>query len=306
MLFSRGAPSRTVSLGSVLFAAALVTAGRAIAQQNGLPIPHAGAVRSQTGIPPADPDAAPAPFGPGERMEYKVKVGIFSAGRGSMRVLGIDSVRGHETYKAAMTIKGGLGPAHVDDLTTTWFSVRDLVSWRFVQNIHEVNYKSFRDYEMYPSEGEWKRADNDESGPLGSPLPLDDISFVYFIRTLPLEVGKTYTFPRYFKDDGNPVIIKVLRKDEREVPAGKFKTIVVKPIIQTDGLFGEGGDAELHFTDDDRRILVYMKSNIPHFPGSLTLHLTSYTPGLPVNPRSRAEALQHLVVQDSTSDGSGG
>ncbi len=295
--------SRTLSLGAVLIGATLLTWGLGLAQ-TGLPQPHAPVVRAQTGIPPADPNAAPAPFGPGERMEYKVKVGIFSVGEGSMRVEAIDTVRGHETYRASMAIKGGLGPADVDDLTTTWFAVSNLVTWRFIQNIHEVNYKSFRHYEMYPSQDRWERADNDESGPLGSTLPLDDISFVYFIRTLPLEVGKTYTIPRYFKADGNPVVVKVLRKDERDEPAGKFKTIVVKPIIRTEGLFSEGGDAELHFTDDDRHILVYMKSNIPHFPGSLTLHLKSYTPGLPLNPESRTEALEHRVMKDTTSGGS--
>jgi len=295
----------TLPLGVVLLGGALAWPGGATAQQTGIPIPHAKVVSGHTGIPPADPDAAPAPFGPGERMEYKVKIGIFSVGEGSMRVESLDTVRGHMTYRASMAIKGGLGPADVDDITTTWFSVTDLVSYRFVQNLHEVNYRSFRHYELYPSEDLWERTDNDESGPLGSEMPLDDISFVYFIRTLPLEVGKTYTFDRYFKDEGNPVTIKVLRKAEREVPAGKFKTIVVQPIIKTAGLFGEGGNAELYFTDDDRRILVYMRSNIPHFPGSLTLHLKSYQPGLPLNPKSRAEVLERLVKKDSVPDGSG-
>ncbi|NIR78012.1 MAG: DUF3108 domain-containing protein, partial [Gemmatimonadetes bacterium] len=92
----------------------------------------------------------------------------------------------------------------------------------------------------------WERQDNDEFGTLGSLLPLDDVSFIYFIRTLPLEVGKTYTFNRYFKEDGNPVKIRVLRKDQRETEGVEYNTIVVKPLIKTDGLFGEGGDAELH------------------------------------------------------------
>ncbi len=76
------------------------------------------------------------------------------------------------------------------------------------------------------------------------------------------------------------MIVKVLRKDERTVPAGTFRTTVVQPIIRTKGFFSEGGEAELHFSDDARRVLVYMKTEMPGI--SLTLHLTSIRDGVPV------------------------
>ena len=65
-----------------------------------------------------------------------------------------------------------------------------------------------------------------------------------------------YTLRRYFKEDGNPVVIQVLRRDTREVEGVEYNTLVIKPLIQTDGMFSEGGEAELHFTDDERRHLV--------------------------------------------------
>jgi len=244
---------------------------------------------------PADPRAARVSFGPGERLVYGVKVGIFGAGTAEVSLLGLDTVRGNPTYKATLTIVGGLGPAHVNDSYTSWFDIRNLTSWRFIRDIHELSYKSYRHYEFYPGRRRWERQDNDESGPLGSSLPLDDVAFIYYVRTLPLEQGRTYTMSRYFKVDGNPVVIKVIGRGERETEAGTFKTIIVKPIIQTDGLFGEGGDAELHFSDDERRILVYLKSNIPKFPGSLSLHLKEVHEGLPLNPESRAAALERRV-----------
>jgi len=239
-----------------------------------------------------NPFAAPAPFGPGEHLVYRVKVGVFNAGEGHMTVHAMDTVRGNPAYRAVMGIQGSLLGLGVDDEYTTWFDMYTLQSWRYIRDVHQVSYESYRHYEFYPERGTWEREDNDESGPLGSLLPLDDIAFVYYIRTLPLEVGKTYTLDRYFKDEGNPVVIRVVRKDRKETEAGTFNTIVVKPVIRTDGLFGEGGDAELHFTDDERRILVYMKSNIPKFPGSLTLHLRSYQEGLPLNPQSRQAVLE--------------
>ena len=240
---------------------------------------------------PVDPFAAPAPFGPGEHLVYRVKVGVISAGYGFMSVLGTEDIRENPSYRVEMGIKGGIGPLKVDDVYRSWFDVSTFQSWRYIRDLHEVNYQSYRHYEMYPERMVWEREDIEESGPLLSALPMDEIAFIYFIRALPLEVGKSYTFSRYFKEDGNPVVIKVLRKDKREIDGVVYNTLVVKPLIQSSGLFSEGGDAEMHITDDHRRILVYLKSNIPKFPGSLTLELQSVQEGFPLHPESRAEAL---------------
>ena len=133
----------------------------------------------------------------------------------------------------------------------------------------------------------WHQTDEDVIGELGTALPLDDMSFIYFVRSHPLEIGQTYTYPRYFKKEGNPVIIEVLRRDVRETPAGTFNTIVVRPTIKTDGLFKDGGEAELHFTDDENRYLVYMRVGMPVL-GSITLHLEKIIPGTLIHPGAAA------------------
>lgn len=248
---------------------------------------HAAAVQAASRSYPPNALAAPAPFGPGERLVYNVKVGIFNAGHGEMSITTLDTVRGNDAYRIDMTIRGGLLGARVNDSYISWMDVRTLQSWRFIQDIHQVNYKSFRHFEMRPELRLWERQDNGESGPLASGLPLDDIAFIYFLRTLPLEVGATYTFDRYFKAEGNPVTVRVLRRDRRKTDAGEFPTLVLQPTIQTRGLFA-GGKAEIHLTDDARRLPVYVKSDIPRFPGSLTLHLKEIHPGVPLHPESRA------------------
>lgn len=241
---------------------------------------------------PVDRFAARAPFGPGEHLVYKVKVGVFNAGEGYMSVVGVDEHEGAPVYHVEMGLEGGIGPFNVDDLYQTWFDVSTLQTWRYVRDIDEVGYQSYRHWLFHPDRMRWERQDNDEGGDLGSALPLDEIAFIYFLRTLPLEVGKSYTLSRYFKEDGNPVVIKVLRKDQRETEGVRYNTIVISPEIQTDGLFGKGGKAEIHVTDDERRIPVYVKSDIPGFPGSLTLHLRTIQDGYPLHPDSRAEALE--------------
>jgi len=253
---------------------------------------------------PIDPFAAPAPWGPGEHLVYRVKVGILNAGYGYMSVLGTEDVRDNPTYRVTMGIEGGIGPLRVDDQYLSWMDVQTLQSWRYIRDVDQPGYEVRRHYEFYPETMRWEREDNGESGPLGSALPMDEIAFMYFIRALDLEVGKSYTIPRYFKDDGNPVTIEVLRREAKDVDGVVYNTIVVRPIIRTDGLFGEGGDAEVYLTDDERRIMVYMKSNIPKFPGSLTLTLQSFQEGFPLNPsaRQRVLAARELRAQETGSD----
>lgn len=239
-----------------------------------------------------DGPLAQVPFGPGESLRYKVKWGIFSIGDGHLEVHPIDTIRGNPVYHLSMRLKGGKLGMNVDDHHQSWVDVRNLVSLRFIQDIDEVNYERLRHYEFYPEDMTYERADLDEGlEELASPLPLDDIAFVYFARTLPLEVGETYTVPRYFKESGNPVVIKVLRKEVKEVPAGTFNTIVIQPVIKTRGMFSEDGNAELYFTDDERRLLVYMKTDMS--VGNLTLHLEEAVEGESLNP---------LVVESRSAD----
>lgn len=248
---------------------------------------------------PIDPFAARAPFGPGEHLVYRVKVGIISAGYGYMSVLGTQDIRENPSYRVEMGIQGGLGPLKVNDKYESWFDVSTLQSWTYIRDVDQVGYQARRHYEFYPEEMTWDLVSHGESGPLGSALPLDEISFIYFIRQMELEVGKSYTINRYFKDEGNPVVIEVLRRDTREVDGVEYNTIVVSPLIQTSGLFGEGGNAEIHLTDDERRVMVYLKSNIPKFPGSLTMHLQTIQDGFPLHPDSRAAALEGRAARSA-------
>ncbi|HEX7050436.1 MAG TPA: DUF3108 domain-containing protein [Longimicrobiales bacterium] len=241
----------------------------------------AGGAAAQTRMAAA-PKIAPVPFGPGERLEYEVTVGVFGeVGEGSMEVMGIDTIRGWPSYHLRFDLEGGILFAKVDDRMESWLGVSNLIARRFKQDQKEVNYERHRIIEFIPEEGRWIRLDRDGSGELATDMPLDDVSFLYYVRTLPLEVGETYTLNRYYKKDGNPVVIKVLRKETVTVPVGTFETIVVQPIIQTDGLFGEGGEAEVYFTDDAQRLLIQMRSKVPVL-GHLNLYLKSYTPGVPL------------------------
>jgi hypothetical protein len=240
------------------------------------------AVMALTAVPGVLPAQAAGrarlPFSAGERAEYQVRLGAVSVGSGFVEVVGTELVNGFSTFHTRMRVTGGVPLAHVDDRYESWIDTQGVFSRRFVQDVHEVRYRRQRSYDFDPAHRRWSRTDKDESGPLPTDKPLDELSFMYYARTLPLEVGDEYNLARYFKESGNPVVLKVLRRETVDVPAGRFRTIVVQPTIRTSGLFGEGGRAEIYFSDDDRRIPVLIKSRVP-VVGSLTMSLRTYRPG---------------------------
>jgi hypothetical protein len=214
-----------------------------------------------------------------------------------MEVVGRETVDGHDTYHAVLRIEGGVGPAKVEDRFESWIDAsawhdqRNVFSRRFVQDQRELGKVRQRTYELSPERKQYRRADTGETLPLNTDKPLDDVSVVFFARSLPLKVGDNYTIDRYFKADANPIVLRVVRRETVTVPAGTFETVVVRPTIKTSGLFGEGGEAELFFSDDERHTLVRMSSKVPII-GSLSLHLRRVDPrategGMPPpNPRS--------------------
>ena len=138
------------------------------------------------------------------------------------------------TYHTVFDVRGKMLMFHVNDHYESWFDTTSLVSLHHVQHIDESKNSADRTYDFYPERKVYVR--NGVENPSVAE-PLDEGSFVYFMRSVPLEVGKTYEFNRYYHVDRNPVVIQVVRKERIKVPAGEFDAIVVRPIIKSKGLF---------------------------------------------------------------------
>ena len=216
----------------------------------------------------------PVPFSVGERMVYDVRFGPMKVGSGSMEVAGVENIRGREAWHTIFKVKGGTFFYHVNDVLESWVDTRDFSSLRFEQDLQQGGRDRERVFEIFPDRQMYREDDKPEQPSVRDPL--DDGSFLYFIRTVPLVVGETYRFERYFRPDRNPVIIRVLRRERIRVPAGTFEAIVIQPTIKTKGIFSEGGKAEIWLSDDERRIMLQMKSQLPF--GSLNLYLRSHRP----------------------------
>ena len=223
------------------------------------------------------PPAVDHPFGVGEKLVFDVRFGPLKVGTSTMEVREITHIRGRAAYKTYLTIQGGTFFYKVDDLLQSWIDTETLSSLRFVQQLQQGSRERERHFEIYPNRSVYVEASKSPQEHPSVSNPLDDASFLYFIRTIPLEVGRTYEFNRYFRPDRNPVIVRVVRRERVVVPAGTFNAIVVRPTIKTKGIFAEGGEAELWLSDDDRRMVLQLKTKVSF--GSLNLHLRSFTPG---------------------------
>ncbi len=222
----------------------------------------------------AQPTDARVPFEIGESLTYDVRFGAIKVGTGRMRVIGQEEIRGRNAWHVRFSVSGGTLFYKVNDVNESWMDVQTLNSLRFVQDLNQGSRDRERRFEIYPERAVYRELVRGTEERPSVNDPLDDGSFLYFIRTVPLEVGQTYTFNRYFRPDRNPVIIRVLRRERVRVPAGSFDAIVVQPIIKTSGIFAEGGQAEIWLSDDDKRMMLQLRSRLSF--GSLNLYLRNY------------------------------
>jgi hypothetical protein len=243
-----------------------IAAGIAVlALSSGAPQLRAQAITEQGG------EVSRRPFTIGERLTYAVRVGPLGRGSAVAEIRRVDTVRGRRVYYTSFKINGSLLFFKVDDLYESWFDPTSLVSVRYHQKIDQGSYERNRTYEIFPERGTYLETGKTELATVEQPL--DDGAFLYFLRTIPLEVGKTYTFNRYFKPDRNPVTVTVVRRERIRVPAGEFDAVVLQPKIRAKGIFAENANAEVWLADDDGRLMLQMRTHMPF--GSVTFQLRS-------------------------------
>jgi uncharacterized protein DUF3108 len=234
---------------------------------------------------PATPVAG-HPFAVGEKLSYTAKLGMLTLGSGSLEVASIDTVRGVESYRLRFRLQGKTMFYSLDDVLESWIGTSDLNSRRFVQDFVENDKTTKRQYEIYPDSGFYREHGRDTTRATPA-APLDDAAFFYFVRLTPLEVGKKYTYDRYFRKDKNPVTIEVLKREKMELPDGsKVQCLILHPTIDTKGLFSKRSETRIWLTDDDRRLPVQIRTKFPF--GTITLRLRDMVlPGTTASAMSR-------------------
>ena len=219
-------------------------------------------------------DSTALPFAIGERITYQVTLASGSkVGTATMWIEGPVDVRGASTLllRFDSQLRFLLLPAV--SRSSSWFDPIRRASVRFSKR--ERNPLSHLDelVELYPDEKRWKSVDG-ETGTSPTSSPLDELSFIYFIRTLTMTPGARYSFDRHFDLRRNPVTVTVIRREVIPTPMGEMHVFRLEMRVRDPHHYEGEGVIRIHLSDDECRLPVRIESTMP-VVGTAILTMTS-------------------------------
>lgn len=217
-------------------------------------------------------------FGIGERLSFSVNYGFINAGDAVMSIPRYDTLEGRQCYRVEFTVNSLESFAwvyKVEDHYLTFIDVDAIAPLKFEQHIREGTYR--RDFVAQFDQA--KHVAKTTDGTYRIPDYVHDImSAFYYVRTVDFSgymVGETTTLYNFYKDTSYTLLVRFLGRQELEVEAGTFKTIVVEPLVKEGGLFKSEGRIVIWLSDDDRKIPVRVNTKV--VIGSIDVELTSYS-----------------------------
>jgi hypothetical protein len=201
-------------------------------------------------------------FGVGEKLVFSVQYGLITAGEATLEIRNIATIAGRPCYRI-------ISDARTNDFFSKFYQVRD----RYESCMDTTELYSLR-YEKHLREGKFKRDETVDFDQVGHkaiykdkvvpipPMALDVLSAMYYVRTLPLEVGQSIAIANHTDGKNYPLIVKVHGRERVKVDAGEFDCLVVEPILRGPGVFTQKGRLTVWLTDDDVRMPVMMKSKV--------------------------------------------
>lgn len=225
------------------------------------------------------PSTSALPFGVGEELIYDVTSSrLGRIGEGAMRVEGPEAVRGRPAYRLSFEIDSRVGPVRVRDETRSWLEPEAMRSLRYSKRERHPLARRSEEVEIFPEDRRWV-AEGGEAGRSSVDDPLDELSFLYYIRTLDLDDDAEYVIERHFDPARNPVVVRVLGRERASLPSGFFDIIVVEMEVRDGERFEDTGLLRLYLTDDGARYPVRIVTSVP-LAGELVLDLKALTPGV--------------------------
>ena len=226
-------------------------------------------------FPPLPRPEANYRFPLGETLVYGAEWRVFNAGIATLRM----EQNGQQQHVVGLADASGAVALlyHVHDRFESVFTPTDFCSQSLTKNIEEglrrVNASIRFDYQRGKAVLDQKNLKKNDSKHDENQIPgcvTDVISGIYYAGALPLQTGKTYSFP--LNDGGKTVTVDVHveAREQVKTPAGTFNAIRVQP-ESTTGLLKEKGKIWIWYSDDGARIPVMMRGRM--FWGTLTFKL---------------------------------
>jgi hypothetical protein len=209
--------------------------------------------------------AAPYPFAVGERLEYEARLGIIPVGTAMMSVNPMTRERGRQAFVFAATGEGRPLGLRMGAELTSWVGAEGFNSLRFHRRIIQGGSVDDAQFQIVPDSGRYREVGVPQDW-LAPRNPLDELAFLYYLRTLPLKLGASYSIPRYFNTGYNPIQVRVVSRDTRTLPDGSTAPALTLEISS------RGMLVSVTLTDDARRLPVELDLPLPF--GRVTLELT--------------------------------
>ena len=217
-------------------------------------------------------------FGVGERLVFDVNYGFITAGEAVMAVTGYDSVAGRACYRVEFTVNSLPSFSwiyRVEDLYLTFIDIEAIAPLKFEQHISEGTYR--RDF--VAEFDQVRHIAKTTEGEYPIPEYIHDImSAFYFARTMDFSgftPGSSTMLYNFYRNKSHELTVKFLGRQELEVAAGTFNTLVVEPLVKEGGLFKSEGRIVIWLTDDERKIPVRVNTKV--IIGSIDTELRSYS-----------------------------
>ncbi|MDQ2664603.1 MAG: DUF3108 domain-containing protein [Gemmatimonadota bacterium] len=217
------------------------------------------------------------PFAVGEHLVYDAHAGPGLNGKADMWIEGPVDVRGTPTMVLRFTFSARIGFLRVSDNTTSWLDPVRMSSLRFTKEEHHLLARHSEDVSIEPLARKWTAADGRE-GNTPSARPLDELSFIYAVRTFALaDGGPPLVLDRHFDPERSPTTLRSLGSGSVTTSVGVFATREVEMRVRDARNYKGEGIIRFSLSDDACRRPIRIESNIPG-AGSVVLTLASALP----------------------------
>ncbi len=160
----------------------------------------------------------------GDVLGHRVNVSrAGNVGQGQMCVERPVLKRGTLTWRLVFVMQAQRGPIKAIDRTTSWIDPTTFATTRFEKTEKHPLSRDHETVEIDAASSTWTRNTGAWQA-LATPLPLDELSFMYFLRSLPLEQIGTFTFSLHFDETRNPTVVYVRGEELVDTPAGVFRS----------------------------------------------------------------------------------
>jgi len=217
-------------------------------------------------------------FDVGERLVFDVSYGFITAGEAVMHVAAFDTIAGRKTYRIQFTVNSLPSFSwiyKVEDRYLTFIDLESIAPLRFEQHIQEGSYK--RDFTA--EFDQLNHIARTSEGQYPIPEYVHDImSAFYYVRTVDfsgLKTGDTIKMYNFYKDTSHDLVVRLLGRQDLEVGAGTFRSLVVEPLVKEGGLFKSEGRIVIWLTDDDLKIPIRVNTKV--IIGSIDVELREYS-----------------------------